>query len=211
MTPTTAPSRERARWPLFLGVAAIVVVLDQLTKAWLVSILPAEGQQLSVIGDLVRLVHSRNSGALFGLFKDQALLFGLVSMGVVGLIAWYHGSSGRNTLLSLALGLLLGGALGNMLDRLRLGYVVDFVDAGLGDLRFYTFNVADSAISMRHPPAAGDRVPARPVRAATHRRAAATGRAGGPGRCLTRPSRPASAPSGSRMAGSGGSTGTWPT
>ena len=175
MTPTTAPSRERARWPLFLGVAAIVVVLDQLTKAWLVSILPAEGQQLSVIGDLVRLVHSRNSGALFGLFKDQALLFGLVSMGVVGLIAWYHGSSGRNTLLSLALGLLLGGALGNMLDRLRLGYVVDFVDAGLGDLRFYTFNVADSAISMRHPPAAGDRVPARPVRAATHRRAAATG------------------------------------
>ena len=175
MTPTTAPSRERARWPLFLGVAAIVVVLDQLTKAWLVSILPAEGQQLSVIGDLVRLVHSRNSGALFGLFKDQALLFGLVSMGVVGLIAWYHGSSGRNTLLSVALGLLLGGALGNMLDRLRLGYVVDFVDAGLGDLRFYTFNVADSAISVRHPAAARDRVPARPVRAATHRRAAATG------------------------------------
>ncbi len=147
MTTTTSQPRERARWPLFLGTAAIVVVLDQLTKAWLVSILPEEGQQLSVIGDLVRLVNSRNSGALFGLFQDQALLFGLVSMGVVGLIAWYHGSSGRNTLLSVALGLLLGGALGNMLDRLRLGYVVDFVDAGIGDLRFYTFNVADSAIS----------------------------------------------------------------
>ena len=83
---------------------------------------------------------------MFGLFKDQALLFGLVSIGVVGLIVWYHGSSGRNTLLSVALGLLLGGALGNMLDRLRLGYVVDFVDIGIGDLRFYTFNVAD----MRH-------------------------------------------------------------
>lgn len=147
MTKTAAPGRERARWPLFVGVAAMVVVLDQSTKAWLVSILPAEGQQLSVIGDLVRLVHSRNSGALFGLFQDQALLFGLVSMGVVGLIAWYHGSAGRNTLLSVALGLLLGGALGNMFDRLRLGYVLDFVDAGLGDLRFYTFNVADSAIS----------------------------------------------------------------
>jgi signal peptidase II len=147
MTKTAAPGRERARWPLFVGVAAMVVVLDQSTKAWLVSILPAEGQQLSVIGDLVRLVHSRNSGALFGLFQDQALLFGLVSMGVVGLIAWYHGSAGRNTLLSVALGLLLGGALGNMFDRLRLGYVLDFVDAGLGDLRFYTFNVADTAIS----------------------------------------------------------------
>jgi signal peptidase II len=144
---TALPGRARARWPLFLALAATVFILDQVTKAWLVSILPAEGQRLSVVGDLVRLVNSRNSGALFGLFKEQALLFGLVSIGVVALIAWYHGSSGRNTLLSVTLGLLLGGALGNMLDRLRLGYVVDFVDAGLGDLRFYTFNVADSAIT----------------------------------------------------------------
>lgn len=147
MTATATPSRARARWPLFLTLAATVLVLDQVTKAWLVSILPAEGQRLSVVGDLVRLVNSRNSGALFGLFQEQALLFGLVSIGVIGLIAWYHGSSGRNTLLSVALGLLLGGALGNMLDRLRLGYVIDFVDVGLGDLRFYTFNVADSAIT----------------------------------------------------------------
>jgi signal peptidase II len=144
---TASPRGARARWPLFLGIAATVLVLDQVTKAWLVSMLPAEGQRLSVVGDLVRLVNSRNSGALFGLFQDQAFLFGLVSVGVVGLIAWYHGTSGRNTLLSVALGLLLGGALGNLLDRLRLGYVVDFVDVGLGDLRFYTFNVADSAIS----------------------------------------------------------------
>jgi signal peptidase II len=132
---------------VFLGLAAIVVIADQLTKAWLVSILPRQGDQLSVIGDYARLVNSHNSGALFGLFKDQALLFGLVSIGVVGLIVWYHGSSGRNSLLSVALGLLLGGALGNLIDRLRLGYVVDFVDLGIGGLRFYTFNVADMAIS----------------------------------------------------------------
>ena len=144
---TASPDRERARWPLFLALAATVLTVDQVTKVWLVSILPAEGQRLSVIDDLVRLVHSHNSGALFGLFKDQALLFGLVSLGVVALIVWYHGSSGRNTLLSVALGLLLGGAVGNLLDRLRLGYVVDFVDAGIGDLRFYTFNAADAAIS----------------------------------------------------------------
>lgn len=139
--------RARARWPLFVILAATVVVLDQLAKAWLVSILPQEGQRLSVIDDLVRLVNSHNSGALFGLFKDQAVLFGLVSLGVVAMIVWYHGSTGRNTLLSVALGLLLGGALGNMTDRLRLGYVVDFVDAGIGDWRWYTFNVADAAIS----------------------------------------------------------------
>ena len=138
--------RGRPRWAIFLGLASIVVVADQLAKAWLVSIL-APGEQLRVVGDLLRLVNSQNSGALFGLFKDQALLFGIVSIGVVGLIVWYHGSSGRNPLLSVALGLLLGGALGNMIDRLRLGYVVDFVDAGVGDLRWYTFNVADAAIS----------------------------------------------------------------
>ncbi len=144
---TASSSEPRARWPLFLAVAATVLILDQVTKAWLISVLPAEGQRVQVVGDLVRLVNSRNSGALFGLFQDQALLFGLVSIGVVGLIVWYHGSAGRNRVLSVALGLLLGGALGNMVDRMRLGYVLDFVDMGLGDLRFYTFNVADSAIT----------------------------------------------------------------
>jgi signal peptidase II len=144
---TTAPRSERARWALFLVLAVTVLIVDQVTKAWLVSVLPVEGQRQSVVGDVVRLVNSHNSGALFGLFKDQALIFGLVSVGVVGLIVWYHGSAGRNTLMSVTLGLLLGGALGNMLDRLRLGYVVDFVDMGFGDLRWYTFNVADAAIS----------------------------------------------------------------
>jgi signal peptidase II len=131
---------------MFLGIAAVVVIADQLTKAWLTSML-APGDRLEIVGDLLRFVHGQNSGALFGLFRDQALLFAIVSIGVVGLIVWYHGSSGRNTLLSLALGLLLGGAIGNMIDRFRFGYVIDWVDAGIGDLRFYTFNVADSAIT----------------------------------------------------------------
>jgi signal peptidase II len=142
-----AASRGRARWPIFIGLAATVFVLDQLTKAWLVSTL-SPGEQLQVVGDYVRLIHTQNTGALFGLFRDQALFFALVSVGVVGAIVWFHHSSGRNTLLSVSLGLLLGGALGNMADRFRIGYVVDFVDVGIGDLRFYTFNVADSAISV---------------------------------------------------------------
>jgi signal peptidase II len=136
----------RARWPIFLGLAALVVVVDQLAKAWLVSFL-RPGERTEVVGEYVRLLHSQNTGALFGLFRDSAPLFGMVSIGVVGLIVWFHHSSGRNTLLSIALGLLLGGALGNMADRFRLGYVVDFVDLGIGGLRFYTFNVADMAIS----------------------------------------------------------------
>jgi signal peptidase II len=68
-------------------------------------------------------------------------------VGVIGLLVWYQSKVGASALLSFALGLLLGGAVGNLADRVRLGYVVDFVDAGLGSLRFYTFNVADAAIS----------------------------------------------------------------
>jgi signal peptidase II len=141
-----AARRSGAHWVTFFGVAATVVVLDQITKAWLVSQL-SPGESMNVVGDLVRLIFSQNSGALFGLFRDNAAIFGVFSLAVIGLIVAYHGRSGRSLYLSIALGLLLGGALGNMTDRLRLGYVVDFVDIGIGDFRWYTFNVADAAIS----------------------------------------------------------------
>ncbi len=139
-------ARPGAHWGIFGGIAVVAVVLDQLSKAWLVANV-APGEVKSVLGDTVRLVFHQNSGALFGLFRDQAVLFGLISIGVIGLIVGYHARSARSLYLSTALGFLLGGAVGNLIDRLRLGYVVDFVDIGIGDLRFYTFNVADSAIS----------------------------------------------------------------
>jgi signal peptidase II len=142
----TRSAGRRAHWGVFLGLAGTVVVLDQLAKAWLVSNL-VPGQIVDVLGDYVRFVFSQNSGALFGLFRDSALLFGLVSLGVIGLIVGYHSRSERSLYLSVALGFLLGGAVGNVLDRLRLGYVVDFVDIGIGSLRWYIFNVADAAIS----------------------------------------------------------------
>jgi signal peptidase II len=142
-----ATTHERPMWPLFLGLAGLIIVLDQLTKAWLTSFL-APGQSVRVVGDLLRLVHSQNNGGLFGLFHGQAIVFGLVSIAVIGLIVLYHWKSGGGTYLAITLGLLLGGAVGNLIDRLRLGYVVDFVDAGVGDVRWYTFNVADAAISF---------------------------------------------------------------
>jgi signal peptidase II len=134
-------------WATFLGLAAVIVVADQLTKAWLVSFLQP-GQSVDVIGDVIRLVFSQNNGGLFGLFHGQALVFALVSLVVVALIVLYHAKAGRSMYLSITLGLLLGGAIGNLIDRLRLGYVVDFVDAGVGALRWYTFNVADTGISF---------------------------------------------------------------
>jgi len=139
-------ARAGAHWSVFLGIATTIVVLDQLTKAWLVANV-GPGEVRSVVGDSIRLVYHQNTGALFGMFRDQAILFGLISIVVIGLIVGYHARSGRSLYMSAALGFLLGGAIGNMIDRLRLGYVVDFVDIGIGDLRFYTFNVADSGIS----------------------------------------------------------------
>jgi signal peptidase II len=137
----------RPLWAAFVGLAGAVVIADQLTKAWLVSVL-GPGQSVEVVGDLVRLVHSQNTGGLFGLLKGQALPFAAVSIVVMGLIVAYHARSGRSRYLTVTLGLLLGGAIGNLVDRIRLGYVVDFVDAGIGGLRWYTFNVADAAISL---------------------------------------------------------------
>lgn len=137
----------RPHWLTFLGLAMVIVVADQLTKAWLTSFL-APGQSVPVLGDWVRLVHSQNNGGLFGLLRGQAGVFGLVSLVVVALLVLYHGRATPSRYLSITLGLLLGGALGNLVDRIRIGYVVDFVDAGIGDLRWYTFNVADTGISF---------------------------------------------------------------
>jgi len=142
-----AAASTRAHWLVFLGIAATVVVLDQIAKAWLVANV-SPGEVVEVLGDWVRLIFSQNSGALFGLFRDNAVLFGIVSLAVIGLIVAYHGRAGRSLYMSIALGLLLGGAIGNLVDRLRIGYVVDFIDIGIGDWRFYTFNLADSAISL---------------------------------------------------------------
>ena len=146
-TSAAAAADERPSWLVFLGLAALVMGLDQLTKAWLTSFLQP-GQSVSVLGDYIRLVHSQNNGGLFGLFRGQAIVFGLISIVVIGLIVAYHAKAGGGRYMSITLGLLLGGALGNLIDRLRLGFVVDFVDAGVGHLRWYTFNVADAGISF---------------------------------------------------------------
>jgi signal peptidase II len=136
-----------ARWVAFAAIALGVLILDQVTKAWLVATLPTVGDALVVVDGWLNLVHGRNSGALFGLLPQSAAIFAIVSLGVVGLIVVYHRKAGRGYLTTLALALLLGGAIGNLLDRLRFGYVVDWVDMGIGSWRFYTYNIADAAIT----------------------------------------------------------------
>ncbi len=134
------------RWIIFAAIAIGVVAVDQLAKAWIVGNLDI-GESLDVIGDWLRIVHWRNSGILFGMLPQSAGAFAIVSLAVVGVIVYYHAKAGRGLVVTVALGLLLGGAIGNLVDRLHYGSVVDFVDMGIGTWRFYTYNVADAAIS----------------------------------------------------------------
>ncbi|HWH36567.1 MAG TPA: signal peptidase II [Candidatus Limnocylindrales bacterium] len=137
------------RWLAFAGLAALVVAADQLTKAWVHANLVPGRPPVEVVGDLVRFVYGQNRGGIFGLFGDSATLLGLASTFVIALIVVYMAREGTRShwLLTVALGLLLGGAIGNLIDRLRLAYVIDWVDMGIGEMRWYTFNVADAAIS----------------------------------------------------------------
>jgi signal peptidase II len=145
-TPRAWRRPSRRRWVLFGALAVGIVVLDQLAKAWIVGNL-ARSQSFPLLGDWVRIVHWRNSGILFGMLPQSAGAFAVVSLVVAGLIVLYHAKAGRGLVVTLALGLLLGGAIGNLIDRVRFGSVVDFVDMGIGAWRFYTYNVADAAIS----------------------------------------------------------------
>ncbi len=136
------------RGGLFLIIAAFVVALDQISKLWVSSHLELY-ETIPLVGCL-SLTHVRNTGSAFGLFANQAFLLTLVAIvGLVVILLFYRYLSRFNILGILALGLIFGGALGNLIDRLRFGYVTDFVDVRLwGDFHWPTFNVADSAITV---------------------------------------------------------------
>jgi signal peptidase II len=145
----TQAADRRSRWLAFIAIAAVVVIADQITKLWLRSAMRPGDPPTQVIGDFLRFVHGQNRGGIFGLFGDSALILGLASMFVIALLIVYQSREGvRSWLLTVALGLLLGGAIGNLIDRLTLGHVTDWVDMGIGTWRWYTFNVADAAISI---------------------------------------------------------------
>lgn len=134
----------------YLLVSLAVVVLDQWTK-WLVEVhLPHHTTQ-PVIPGLFNLTHVRNSGVAFGLFASDSGGWVLTALGLgaliaVGLYFWYTPS--RDRVLLVALALVVGGAIGNLIDRVSSGAVTDFLDVYLGPHHWPSFNVADSAISI---------------------------------------------------------------
>ncbi|MGC2530690.1 MAG: signal peptidase II [Candidatus Acidiferrum sp.] len=139
----------RLRW---LWLTLTIVVLDRATKAWFET-QTSEGWRHAVVRHFIYLVHSRNPGIAFSIFADshspwlRVLLIG-GSLVVICVLAWLlvAGQGGAMTCAGLAL--LLGGATGNLTDRILHGAVTDFLEVWLGTYRWPAFNVADSAITI---------------------------------------------------------------
>ena len=137
---------------LALG-ALVIVVLDQVTKQ-MVRAGIALHDSIEVIPGVLNLVHVRNTGAAFGFLNLADLPYKRVLMTGMALLAlaavgWYASQIGPRARLARAgLALIVGGAVGNLIDRALVGYVVDFVDVYWGSVHFWAFNVADSAITV---------------------------------------------------------------
>jgi signal peptidase II len=160
---------EARRWWAWLGLSAGVIAVDQLTKAAIIATLRPGGQR--VISEFFSLVLAFNTGAAFSLWRDLGLwpryLFSAVAIAASILIVWLLRRGGDRVYCA-GLALILGGALGNLWDRVTLGHVVDFLLFHWHDWYYPAFNVADSAITVgaallifdsigrrRHPDAAG--------------------------------------------------------
>lgn len=145
--------RRIAKWPVALGTAVLVIALDQLTKAVVASRMRLH-QTIPLLDGFAALTYVRNTGAAFGILAghSEALrvpFFLLVSALAVVLLAWFLRSvPGERRLIVAACGAVAGGALGNMIDRVLLGEVIDFVDLSIGAYHWPAFNVADSAITL---------------------------------------------------------------
>jgi signal peptidase II len=142
-----------SRLQLELSIAAAIVVLDQIVKMVVRSALELH-ESVEVIPSFFNLTRVHNYGAAFGLMNAADFPFKTVALSIVaalalGALSWYGATlPAEQRLARLGLALIIGGAAGNLIDRLRSGYVVDFVDLYWRDWHFWAFNVADAAITV---------------------------------------------------------------
>ena len=133
------------------GFALLIIIVDQLTKAWVMQGLGLrfEGQSVPVLTPILSLTLVHNEGVSFGLFGDGSArwLLSVFSVVVAGVLAWWALRAERRLLIT-AIGLIMGGAIGNVIDRIRFGWVVDFLDFSGTGVFPWVFNVADSAITV---------------------------------------------------------------
>jgi signal peptidase II len=147
------PGRALRFLGLSWGIVAATIGLDQVTKALVAALLPVYDSR-TLIPNLVELVHVHNAGVAFGLLNstDQPgrglLTTALALLALAGIAYYARHIRPEERLARIGLSLILGGAVGNLIDRLRQGYVVDFVDVYWQDWHFWAFNVADAAITI---------------------------------------------------------------
>ena len=151
--------REQSRYGRLLIIASVVFILDQLTKLWISQRLPFgtyhHGESIALIPDFFYLVHIGNRGAAWGMLEGQGLLLSIAALTALLAIFFFRESLQLyRPSLQWIFGLIVGGILGNLLDRLVHGYVIDFLDVHfpfsipfiLEDGRYPSFNIADSGI-----------------------------------------------------------------
>ncbi len=141
---------KKTSW-IILIVAALVVALDQGSKYLVTQSLPVGGVWSPFPGPtpFFQIVYTYNTGATFGLFKDLGPVFIFIALVIVGVLILYARRLRRDQwLMCVALGLMLGGAIGNLIDRIRLGHVIDFIDVGVGTTRWYTSNLSDVSLVL---------------------------------------------------------------
>ncbi|MBW1715608.1 MAG: signal peptidase II [Deltaproteobacteria bacterium] len=138
---------------LFIVPALIVVLLDQISKWWLANYLEPH-QILSVIPGFFDLVLVHNSGMAFGILGRSGpgaalcLLLGAIIAAIVVIFFFFYWTKKNQKWLTVGLALILGGAVGNLVDRVRFGYVIDFLDFSVKDYHWPAFNLADSAVTI---------------------------------------------------------------
>jgi signal peptidase II len=142
-----ARARVRARFrpgdAWFFGISALVIAVDQLTK-WFVRLWIARGDSIPEDG-VLRLVHTTNTGAAFGILQHAGPLLVVTSLiGMAAILLYLFNPGFAHPLMRIGLAMMLGGAIGNLIDRLRTGEVVDFIQAP----HWPAFNVADSSITV---------------------------------------------------------------
>lgn len=138
----------RRYWQI-VGIAVVIVALDQWTKNLVRANIPLGGTWLPEswewFSPYARIVHWYNTGAAFGMFKEGSMVFTVLAFIVIGLILYYYPQVEKaDWSLRIAMSMQLGGATGNLIDRLTIGHVTDFISVG----KFPVFNVADASITV---------------------------------------------------------------
>lgn len=152
-----APAADGRTFPLAspggaIALVAVIVVLDQWAKQLATTYLVPEHVPHAILGNVLRFTLTYNPGAAFGMHLGDASrwVFTLLTLLILGfLVRLFRATPKSDTALRVAVATVMGGAVGNLVDRLRsVKGVVDFIDVGVGDVRFWTFNVADMAVSV---------------------------------------------------------------